>query len=165
MKRIFAAIFALILAVGTPIFAKEDGDAATETVITAERMRVDYGKEVTHFEGNVLVVDPKMTVRADKLTAYFSREQRGVKRIECEGDVVITQGEQRAFGERAAYDVAEGRMTLTGNPRIESKDGAVSGEMVIVYPNENRMTVEGRARLTIPSAGSSEKLFPSREEK
>ena len=49
------------------------GGAATNepTIITADNLHGDYAHNMGTFEGNVLVVDPRMTVRADKMVVFF----------------------------------------------------------------------------------------------
>ena len=41
------------------------------TIITADVLHGDYAHNLGTFEGNVLVVDPRITVRADKMVVFF----------------------------------------------------------------------------------------------
>ena len=98
------------------------------TKITSDRLQVDYAHNVGTFEGNVLVIDPKMTLRADKMTVFFgsgtvTNQPKSVQRVIAEGGVVATQEDKKATGEHAEYDADLGKVVLTGHPRIEQPSG------------------------------------------
>jgi lipopolysaccharide transport protein LptA len=122
------------------------------TVVTSEHLRVDYAHNVGTFEGNVLAVDPRITVRADKMTVFFgstnivtgatTNATRSVDRIIAEGAVVITTPEnKKSTSERADYTAADGKVILTGHPVVQSPDGVVTGWKITYWRGSKNMDV------------------------
>ena len=126
------------------------------TVVTSQRLQVDYAHNVGTFEGDVLAVDPRITVRADKMTVFFANTNvttsadtnatRSVERIIAEGAVVITTPEnKKSNSERADYTAADGKVVLTGNPQVQSPDGVVTGKRITFWRGQDKMDVESDA--------------------
>ena len=71
------------------------GSTNEPTIVTSKRLQVDYAHNVGTFEGNVLAVDPRITVRADKMTVFFAstnvatsastNSTRSVEKNHCRG--------------------------------------------------------------------------------
>jgi lipopolysaccharide transport protein LptA len=140
--------------------------AATEpTVVTSEHLHVDYAHNVGTFEVNVLAVDPRITVRADKMTVFFASNSpsnktaaastpkpaagadsdlgRSVDKIIAEGAVVITTPDnKKSNSERAEYTSADGKVILTGHPIVQSPDGTVTGSRITFWRGSEKMDVE-----------------------
>jgi lipopolysaccharide transport protein LptA len=128
------------------------------TIITADVLHGDYAHNLGTFEGNVLVVDPRITVRADKMVAFFgstnvltttgtittTNTTRAVQRIIADGAVVITTPDnKKTNSEHAEYTAADGKVVLTGgHPRAESADGVVTGDKITFWRDSQRMDVE-----------------------
>jgi len=148
--------------------AKPTGSSSTNepTVITAEVLHGDYLHNLGTFEGNVLAVDPRMTVRADKMTVFFggtnvvtsagTNTSRSVQKIIAEGAVVMTTPDNKiTHSDRGVYTADDGKVVLTGHPKAESSDGIVTGERITFWRESQRMDVEtsqtdtNRARLLI----------------
>jgi 3-deoxy-D-manno-octulosonate 8-phosphate phosphatase (KDO 8-P phosphatase) len=142
------------------------GSANEPTVVTSERLQVDYAHNVGTFEGNVLAVDPRITVRADKMTVFFAstnvatsvstNSTRAVEKIIAEGAVVITTPEnRRARSDHAEYTATDGKVVLTGRPQVQSVDGVVTGQRITFWRGQDKMDVESdvtdtnRTRLVI----------------
>ncbi len=123
------------------------------TVITSERLQVDYAHNMGTFEGNVLAVDPRITVRADKMIVQFSgnstNSTRSLQKIVADGGVVITVGERKSTSDHAEYTAEDGKVVLTGNPRVQSPDGTVSGDRITFWHGQEKMDVESGTRLII----------------
>jgi lipopolysaccharide transport protein LptA len=127
------------------------------TIITAEFFSGDYAHNLGTFEGNVLVVDPRMTVRADKMTVFFgatnvvtttgttmtTNTTRSVQKIIADGAVVMTTPDnKKTNSDHAEYTANDGRVVLTGHPRAESADGVVTGDKITFWRDSQRMDVE-----------------------
>ena len=135
------------------------------TIITSEHLQIDYINNVGTFTGNVLAIDPRITVRGDKMTVFFSSTNvvtsvgenttRSVQKIITEGAVVITQEEKKSNSDRAEYTTEDGKVVLTGNPRVESPDGVVTGLRITFWRGSQIMDVDAgptqtnRTRLVI----------------
>ncbi len=142
------------------------GSTNEPTVITAEVLHGDYLHNLGTFEGNVLAVDPRMTVRADKMTVFFggtnvvtsagTNTTRTVQKIIAEGGVVInTPDNKKTKSDRAEYTAGDGKVVLTGHPSAESSDGVVTGQRITFWRDSQKMDVESsqtetnRSRLLI----------------
>jgi len=122
------------------------------TIVTSEHLQADYLHNVGTFEGNVLAVDPRMTVRADKMTVFFggtnvvssagTNMTRTVQKIIADGAVVITTPDnKKSNSEHAVYTAEDGKVVLTGNPRVESPDGVVTGQKISFWRGSEKMDV------------------------
>ncbi len=150
----------LFLALALPVGAEETAKsnlvagAKEPTVVTAERMQADYLHNLGTLEGNVLVVDPRITVRADKMVVFYAGREdtnalRGVQRIVAEGGVVIMQAERKATSEHAEYVATDGKVVLTGSPVLTGREGTVSGTKITFWRDTEKMEVEASSRLVI----------------
>lgn len=73
------------------------------------------------FDGNVKVVQGKMTLNADHMVVYYKGSSAAVTtgsgdidRIEVKGQVVLFSGTQTAKGDQGSFDMASQFLTLTG---------------------------------------------------
>jgi lipopolysaccharide transport protein LptA len=127
------------------------------TIITADNLHGDYAHNVGTFDGNVLVVDPRMTVRADHMTVFFgatnvitttgttitTNTTRSVQKIIADGAVVMTTPDnKKTNSDHAEYTANDGKVVLTGHPRAESADGIVTGDKITFWRDSQRMDVE-----------------------
>jgi lipopolysaccharide transport protein LptA len=128
------------------------GSTNEPTIITSEQLHGDYAHNVGTFEGNVLAVDPRMTVRADKMTVFFggtnvvtttgTNTTRSIQKIIAEGGVVInTPDNKKSNSDHAEYTAEDGRVVLTGHPRAESADGVVTGMKITFWRDSQKMDV------------------------
>jgi lipopolysaccharide transport protein LptA len=128
------------------------GSTNEPTIVTSEHLQADYLHNVGTFEGNVLAVDPRMTVRADKMTVFFggtnivtstgTNTTRSIQKIFAEGAVVInTPDNKTAHSDQAEYTADEGKVVLTGKPRVETPDGVVTGQKITFWRGSQKMDV------------------------
>jgi lipopolysaccharide transport protein LptA len=139
-------------------------------------LNVDYANNVTVLDGDVLVVDPRITVRADKVVVYSANKSAGtnttgaasntlatatsgtsrtIQRIVADGSVVITIDDKKSTSDHAEYFAEEGKVILTGNPHVQSPDGSVAGKQITFWRGSQKMdvvadeTATNRTRLVI----------------
>jgi lipopolysaccharide transport protein LptA len=135
-----------------------DGEEAV-TVITSDRLIYDGKERYALFERNVTVTDPRITLRADRLTAHFDQESQ-LTRIEAEGHVFVKQDDILAWAGEAVYDVVSGQVVLKKEPMVRRGRDTLQGGTITLWRDENRMTVEPGARLTIhPAPGDAPRLI------
>lgn len=139
--------------------------AASSTEITSKQLRMDTEKKIAYFDGDVVVVDPKFMLRANRLVVYLNPNGSGMDRAEAYDDVVIVQEEEarKAVCQKAVYTVADGKMVLTGNPRILDAKGQTSGDIITINRNTNMISIEGRTQTTIslPAPSSDKDTKPA----
>jgi len=129
------------------------------TEITSKLLRMDTEKKIAYFDGDVLVSDSQFQLRANRLIVYLNPNGSGMDRAEALEEVVIIQEaeKRRAYSQKAVYTASDGKMVLTGNPRLESDKGATSGEVITIFRGNNTVLIEGGTR-TIVDLGLSESL-------
>ncbi|MCG2660288.1 MAG: hypothetical protein L6437_08595, partial [Kiritimatiellae bacterium] len=110
------------------------------------------------FEGNVVVTDREIKILSDRLEVFFTEDNK-VDRIEAEGHVTIIRNDLRATGDKASYDMKEGKMQLTGNPCIQRDQDTLTGETVTLWRNSRRILCEPNARLVIASEQEINRSF------
>ncbi|HOW96550.1 MAG TPA: LptA/OstA family protein [Kiritimatiellia bacterium] len=163
MKSMFRWGLGLALAAAARVAAGAEAAAPAPedpaTVITSDRLTFDAKQRIALFEYNVLVTDPKMQLAADKLTVQFD-EKGQAKTIKAEGRVTITQLDRTAQSELATYDVASGKIVLSGKPRITRGRDVLEGDVITYWRNEDKMICQPGARLLIyPEEGGVKDQF------
>ena len=161
MKKLIAAVVALlVLGALAYVALSAETNSTTKaastnepTVVTSDHLSVDYAHNFGTFEGNVLAVDPRITVRSDKMTVWFgstnnivgdaTNSVRTLQKIFAEGSVVITTPDEKvSHSDHATYTAEDGKVVLTGNPRVHSADGNITGKKITFWRNSEKMDVE-----------------------
>ncbi len=127
-----------------------DSSDTNSTVITSTRLIYDQQKQTAVFEDQVVVTDPRVKINADKLTVLLTKDNH-VMAIEAEGSVVIQEGEKIAIGEKARYEVDEGKFILSGHPTVQNGRDLLSAEKITFWRDTNRIQCEENIRMTIRS--------------
>lgn len=81
-------------------------------------MTLDQGEAKAVFNDNVVAVRGDQTLKADKMEIYFDSEMNRIKDMVCIGNVVITQGENKTYAQKAVYKADEQRVVLSGRPKL-----------------------------------------------
>ena len=106
-------------------------------------MEIDQQKNMGVFNTNVLAVQTGRELKTDRMEIYFDPQAQQIKEIICLGNVVITQGENKTFADKAVYKAAEKKMVLTGRPKlilVTQGEGGLSGlgDMMKAKTNEDK---------------------------
>ena len=153
LRTVLVTATLLRTAVADPATTTVGGTATNEpTVVTSDRMQADYAGNVSTFIGNVVVVDPRISLRADKMIVYFggtnnivngvTNTVRSVQRILATGGVIINQDKKKATADQADYTTTDDKVVLTLNPKVESPDGTVTGKKITIWHGQSKMDVE-----------------------
>ncbi len=138
-------------------------------VVEADKLEFDYEKNRLVYTGAVHVVQGDLELRSTHLIVRFERagEPKDAKltRVVAQGDVVITQGERRASGERAVFDQAKRQIVLLGDPVLRDGPNEVQGDRLTVYLDEGRSVVESSPKKRVsavlfPGQSGGEALLP-----
>ncbi len=153
LSRMIAAGFLLAWGAAAQAAMEDDGRSleasATATVITADKLTFDYLKKFAQFENNVVVNDPRLQLRANKLTIIFT-EAGGAQTIKAEGKVLLTQDDKKARADLATYDVVSGKIVLAGGPpQMMQGRNILEGEIITFWRDEQRMECKPNARLVV----------------
>ncbi|MBN1869439.1 MAG: LPS export ABC transporter periplasmic protein LptC [Candidatus Omnitrophica bacterium] len=97
---------------------EEKQESKTVTITCDGPMIVDQTESMASFEDNVLAVQEGRTLKADRMEVYFEGQMSGITKMICLGNVEIEQGENKTFAEKAVYDAAQQKLTLSGRPKL-----------------------------------------------
>lgn len=143
------ALFALVcLAVCTVFGAPE----ARKTTITAKRASFDYKGSIAEFVGDVVVVDPEVTMNSDKLTVFFDGSN-DVRSVTAVGNVRLRYQGKTATCEKAVYIAREGYIAMTGDAKIQDAKDAIIGNVIQIWIRDEKMTVEPGRLIIYPEEG------------
>jgi lipopolysaccharide transport protein LptA len=118
-------------------------------VITSDLMEVDYKEYVAAFDNNVHVTDPQFEMTCDRMLVFFEGTNH-IKRIIAINHVVMTQPDRNATCDKAVYEHASGKITMTGSPVVNHGNDHWTGTELTVWLSDQRVTGKD-ARLTISS--------------
>ena len=117
------------------------------TVITARHLDFDYPKRTAVFDGDVVVTDPRVTIKADSMTSLFTTNNQP-ETITAVGNVRIEQQDNRA-----SYSVKSGLLVLTGKPRVVRGTDVLSGSRIIFSRDDDKITCEDGKLTVLPGKG------------
>ncbi len=138
----------------TPAFAQ--GGKGVPLEITADKtLEWHRNENVFIAQGNANARQGTSNISADTLTASY-REGAGkgidIWQVTAEGGVVLTSGENKAYGEHAVYNIDDGLATMTGdNLRLLSGAQTVTAKESFEYQTkEGKLIATGRAKMIKP---------------
>ena len=105
---------------------------STITITSDGPMEIDQSKSYAVFQDNVVAVQADQTLKADKMEIFFDEVKKEIKNMICTGHVVIIRGANQSFADKAVYNGAEKRLTLSGRPKL-----------ILVTEGDNAITALG----------------------
>jgi lipopolysaccharide export system protein LptA len=119
------------------------------------------------FLGQVRVADPANTtnsMKSEVLAAFFRTSDNKLDQLIAEDNIEIRQGLLRATGKKAIYWVADGLITLTGNPEIASPSRKFVADEFVIDRVRNTYRIVGNYRIEMERrpVGSSASLTPQK---
>lgn len=125
-----------------------DVSATNETVITSEKLFLDYNARTALFEESVHVDDAKINLDSESLEVRFD-ENNEINWIEALGAVKILHEGREAYADQAVYDVETDEFLLEGSPRIVEGKNMLMGDRIRFWRASERMICEPSARLVV----------------
>ena len=136
--------------------------------IVSDRLDAYQEKDLVQFSGNVVATQGERVIKSDYLMVFFKKKAENksteskkadkketgtdsaakandIDRIEAKGNVRITDKNRIVTGELAVLYNEEQKIVVTGNPVMREGSNVITGDRVIVYLDENRGVVEGAA--------------------
>lgn len=118
------------------------------TVITSERLVYDGKKQFIELEGSVVISDPEMKMKADRVRIDLEGSNE-VRQVAATGRVVISQADKHAWAGRATFTVAEGKFVLEDDPRVLRGGDMMTADRITFWQNQDRMECFPNARLIL----------------
>lgn len=135
-----AALFWAMLATAAMILpgcARADSASARpqagKVTISSDHFVVKDAEHQAIFSGNVVVVQPTVTVHADEVVAlYGAKGATSLSNFQATGHVVLITADQSATGDLAVFDPKSQLLTLTGHVVVTNKTGEVKSDKLVV---------------------------------
>lgn len=112
----------------------------------ADRIEVqDKAKRVV-LSGNVDIAQSDLRMRAARTTVAYT-DSNGIKidRIDANGGVQVTRGNENARGDVAVYDFNRNIITMTGNVALRRSGDTLNGGRLVIDLDSGLSSVDGRA--------------------
>ena len=123
------------------------GAAETPIKFAADTFTVDEANKVATFTGHVVVDRDNMQLSAEKVVVnYGEGGTSDIKDITASGGVKIKTKDQSATGERAVFNPATQVMTMTGNVKISSPMGTLTGPQLVIDLKNNTSVFSGGSK-------------------
>ena len=110
--------------------------------ITADSLEVLQNQKVATFTGNVDAVQGDMVLSADRLRVYYGGDDQNatpgpagtgsIRRIEAEGNVLMSSPRETAQGDAGVYDVVSSQVALDGAVVLTRGDNVIRGQRLEV---------------------------------
>ena len=156
MRRSLCVLTSLLVLVNTAAAQFESASNAP-VEITADTMEWMNEKGIAVARGNADAVQGRYRLRADVLTAYIDQGETAapnrIRRIDAEGNVVLTTPTESARGKVGAYDVERRVAVLEGSVVLVQGNNVLRGEHLTMDLVSGRSTLQGDASGDIQPAG------------
>ncbi|MDD3375489.1 MAG: LPS export ABC transporter periplasmic protein LptC [Candidatus Omnitrophica bacterium] len=96
----------------------QESTEGTVTITCDGPMEVDYENQTAFFSDNVVAIQTDRKLVADRMELFFDAETKKIKEMICIGNVLIVQGENTSFSDRAIYKAQEQKIILSGRPKL-----------------------------------------------
>lgn len=109
-------------------FRDPNNPQAKPTTVTCDGiLEIDYGKNIARFNDNVVAVDARGTLKADRMDVIYDKQTEQLDRMIGVGNVEIIKPDgSSTFSDNVIYFAKEGRTVLGGAPEVmayEDKEG------------------------------------------
>lgn len=144
-------------------FAQATGDAFTgfrsnnnnPIQIEADSLEVRDVEKLAVFKGNVDVKQGETTMRAATLRVYYDGSvkpgetggNQGISRIEANGKVIVTSGDNKATGKNAVFNMKSQLVTLTGGVVLTQCENIIRGKKLTVNLDTGKAQLSGQGRV------------------
>ena len=109
--------------------------------VKSNEMTADNKGRTAIFSGKVVAKHGDVTIFSDKLIVSYADKNRDVENVEAIGNVRIVQQNRTGFAEQAMYDSHNGRLILTGNPRVVQGEDSISGKIITYFVDDDKSDV------------------------
>jgi lipopolysaccharide export system protein LptA len=109
--------------------------------VKSNEMTTDNKAKTAIFSGKVVAKQGDVTIFSDKLVVSYSDKKGDVEKVEAFGSVRIVQQNRTGFADQAVYESSNGRIVLSGSPRIEQGSNSVRGKVITYYVDDDKSDV------------------------
>ena len=109
--------------------------------IKSNEMTADNKGKTATFSGKVVAKQGDITIFSDKLIVSYADASGEVDKVEARDNVRIVQQNRTGFADQAVYESRNGRIVLTGNPRVVQGGDSISGKVITYYLDDDKSDV------------------------
>jgi lipopolysaccharide export system protein LptA len=109
--------------------------------VKSNEMAADNKGKTAIFSGKVVAKQGDITIFSDRLIVNYADKNGEVEKVEALGNVRIVQQTRTGFADQAVYDSRNGRIILTGTPRIVQGSNSISGKVITYYVDDEKSDV------------------------
>lgn len=109
--------------------------------IKSNELAADNKGKTAVFSGKVVAKQGDITIFSDKLVVIYADKGGDVEKVEAFGNVRIVQMNRTGFADQAVYDSRNGRVVLTGTPRVVQGSDSISGKVITYYLDDEKSDV------------------------
>jgi lipopolysaccharide export system protein LptA len=104
-------------------------------------------------------VDVRSTLRSARLTVFYDNsgapapsQASAIKRLEADGNVIVTSADQKATGSKGVFDMTTNQATLTGDVVLNQGESVIRGKQLVVDMKTGvARVIGGTSGLFVPS--------------
>lgn len=143
-----AAIASALFAASLPALAVT-GDTSQPIHIDSAQQSLDMQGNTVTFTGNVIVKQGTIEVKAEKVVVTRPQGSQGQEMIEAFGNPVTFFQMQdngkpvKGRAQKVRYELAQDKVTLTGNAYLEQLDSNVKGDRITYLVKQQQMEAVG----------------------
>jgi lipopolysaccharide export system protein LptA len=152
LKLLFLPLF---LSLTLPAYA-EKADREKPVHLEADNVTLDDIKKVSVFEGNVLLTQGTLMLRADRVEA--KQNDNGLQNVSAEGNPVSFRQKRdgvdeyiEGFARQVEYDNMQGTLRLIGNARLSKGGDEIRGSQITYDTKTEFYKVIGQQGVAGPS--------------
>jgi lipopolysaccharide transport protein LptA len=135
--------------------AFSSGNSKAPVFIKSDTLTLDSKDRIFTYKGNVKVVRDEMEITTDLMVGRYAENQE-LETILCQGNVVVTKGEEmQATSNRALYNVKAGKIELTDEPELARDGNVLAADKIVIYVDEDRSEAEGNVRVKVVKSEDS----------
>ena len=109
--------------------------------VKSNEMTADNKGKTANFSGKVVAKQGDITIFSDKLVVSYADKNSDVEKVEALGNVRIVQQNRTGFADKAVYDSRNGRIVLTGSPKVVQGGDSISGKVITYYVDDDKSEV------------------------
>ena len=133
--------------------------------VESGKMIFYHKKRMAEFTGNVQVKRDDFTMHCDRMVVYYREgKENELDHVDAFGHVVMTQGDNKGYADKARLNQRENTLTLIGNAVLEQPGGRITGETITHHINSEQTEVQpvkgGRTRMTIETGDNAGSILP-----
>ena len=124
-------------------------DSSAPVEITADSLSVDQETGIAAFSGNVLIAQGELRLSAGSVEVVYDDDSGDITRLVASGGVTFVTATDAAEAQTAVYDLAENKLTMTGDVLITQGRSAIAADSMRVNLTTGKAQLDGRVRTTL----------------